>query len=102
MTIREALARLLDGRDLTQDEARETMEAVMRGEATPAQIGGFLGALRVKGETADEIAGFAEAMRSHVLEVRPALELEELYREGDGDDAALRRAARPVIEANRA
>jgi len=72
MTLQEALARLLDGGDLTQEEARDSMEAVMRGEATPAQIGGFLGALRVKGETADEITGFAEAMRSHVLEVRPA------------------------------
>jgi anthranilate phosphoribosyltransferase len=43
----------------------------MRGEATPAQIGGFLVALRLKGETADEIAGCAEAMRAHVLPVRP-------------------------------
>jgi anthranilate phosphoribosyltransferase len=43
----------------------------MRGEATPAQIGAFLVALRVKGETPDEIAGCAEAMREHVLAVRP-------------------------------
>src|SRR5687767_14254743 len=47
------------------------MDSVMRGEATPAQIGGFLVALRLKGETADEIAGFAEAMRAHVVPVRP-------------------------------
>jgi len=44
----------------------------MAGEATPAQIGAFLVALRMKGETADEIAGCAEAMREHVLVVRPA------------------------------
>jgi len=44
---------------------------VMEGEATPAQIGGLLVALRLKGETADEIAGCAEAMRAHVLTVRP-------------------------------
>jgi anthranilate phosphoribosyltransferase len=47
------------------------MNEIMRGEATPAQIGGFLVALRSKGETADEITGCAEAMRDHVLVVRP-------------------------------
>ena len=51
MTIQEALARLLDGKDLTREEAREVMGEVMRGEATQAQIGGLLVALRVKGET---------------------------------------------------
>jgi anthranilate phosphoribosyltransferase len=65
------LSRLLDGHDLTRDEAREAMNTIMSGEATPAQIGGFLVALRLKGETADEIAGCAEAMRAHVLPVRP-------------------------------
>src|SRR5919109_1991514 len=69
--IQKALQRLLDGHDLTRDEAREVMGGIMRGEATPAQIGGFLIALRVKGETPDEIAGCAEAMREHVLAVRP-------------------------------
>src|SRR5207302_1169580 len=66
-----ALQQLLDGRDLSRSDAREVMGAIMRGEATPAQIGGFLIALRVKGETPDEIAGCAEAMREHVLVVRP-------------------------------
>src|ERR671914_202491 len=70
--IQPALERLLEGRDLTREEARTVMEEVMRGEATPAQIGGFLVALRLKGETADEIAGCAEAMRAHVLSVSPA------------------------------
>jgi anthranilate phosphoribosyltransferase len=71
VTVQEALARLLDGHDLSRDEARSVMDEVMSGEATPAQIGGLLVALRLKGETADEIAGCAEAMRSHVLTVRP-------------------------------
>jgi anthranilate phosphoribosyltransferase len=71
VTVQQALGRLLDGRDLSRDEARAVMNEVMEGEATPAQIGGFLVALRLKGETADEIAGCAEAMRSHVLTVQP-------------------------------
>jgi anthranilate phosphoribosyltransferase len=69
--IQAALARILDGHDLDQDEARGVMDEIMRGEATPAQIGGFLVALRLKGETAEEITGCAEAMREHVLAVRP-------------------------------
>ena len=52
--IQSALGRLLDGEDLTRDESREVMDAIMSGQATPAQIGGFLVALRLKGETADE------------------------------------------------
>jgi anthranilate phosphoribosyltransferase len=71
MTVQEALARLLEGRDLTRAQARDVMGEIMRGEATPAQIGGFLVALRLKGETAAEIAGCAEAMRAHVLAVHP-------------------------------
>jgi anthranilate phosphoribosyltransferase len=69
--IQQALQQVLDGRDLTRDETREVMGEIMAGDATPAQIGGFLVALRVKGETADEIAGCAEAMRAHVLAVQP-------------------------------
>jgi anthranilate phosphoribosyltransferase len=69
--IQYALGVLLDGHDLTREQAREAMGAIMTGEATPAQIGGFLVALRIKGETPDEIAGFAEAIRGHVLAVTP-------------------------------
>jgi anthranilate phosphoribosyltransferase len=69
--IQVALAQLLDGVSLPRELAREAMLEIMRGDATPGQIGGFLVALRAKGETADEIAGCAEAMREHVLPVRP-------------------------------
>jgi anthranilate phosphoribosyltransferase len=69
--IQEALGKVLDGHDLARADARAVMNEIMRGEATPAQIGGFLVALRLKGETADEISGCAEAMRDHVLAVRP-------------------------------
>ena len=69
--IQQALAQLLDGHDLSREEAHGVMGSIMSGEATPAQIAGFLIALRAKGETADEIAGCAEAMREHALQVRP-------------------------------
>ena len=69
--IQEALQQLLDGRALSRAQARSVMGSIMSGEATPAQIGAFLVALRLKGETVDEIAGCAEAMRDHVLPVRP-------------------------------
>jgi anthranilate phosphoribosyltransferase len=69
--IQQTISRLCDGQDLTQAEAHDAMGEIMRGEATQAQIAGFLVALRAKGETADEIAGCAEAMRELVLHVRP-------------------------------
>ena len=69
--IQEALARLLDGHDLDRAQAREVMNEIMAGETTQAQIGGFLVALRLKGETPDEIAGFAEAIREQAVVVRP-------------------------------
>jgi anthranilate phosphoribosyltransferase len=70
--IQQTIQTLLDGRDLGREGAREVMGEIMRGEATPAQIGAFLVAFRAKGELADEIAGCAEAMREHVVPVRPS------------------------------
>ncbi|MGI8886107.1 MAG: anthranilate phosphoribosyltransferase [Gaiellaceae bacterium] len=70
--IQAASAQLLERRDLTREQARGVMDEIMRGDATPAQIGGFLVALRAKGETVPEIAGCAEAMRDHVLPVSPS------------------------------
>ena len=69
--IQAVISKLLDGSQLARAEARAVMDEIMRGDATPAQIGGFLIALRAKGETTDEITGCAEAMRDHVLAVRP-------------------------------
>ncbi|GIQ61761.1 anthranilate phosphoribosyltransferase [Paenibacillus cisolokensis] len=64
MTMQRALATMMSGTDLTREEAREVMEIIMSGKATSAQIAGIVTALRMKGETVDEIAGFAEVMRS--------------------------------------
>lgn len=63
MNIQQALAQLVEGEPLSREAMREVMGTVMAGEATPAQIGALLIALRIRGETIDEIAGAAEAMR---------------------------------------
>ncbi len=63
MTFRDILAKTVDGGDLSRDEARFAMELIMSGEATAAQIGAFLAAMRAKGETVEEIAAFTTVMR---------------------------------------
>ena len=67
--VRGALATIVDGGTLSMDEAHAAMGAVMDGEATPAQLAAFLMGLRMRGETADELAGFAAAMRDRVVRV---------------------------------
>ena len=62
--IQEAIATLIEGRNLARHEAAEALRDIMTGQATPAQIGAFLVALRMKGETVEEITGLAETMRS--------------------------------------
>lgn len=63
MQLEAALQKLAEGKDLTQAETKSVFKQVMSGDATPAQIGGLLMAMRVKGETTQEIAGAAETMR---------------------------------------
>jgi anthranilate phosphoribosyltransferase len=67
--VRAALASVVDGDTLSMDAARSAMGEVMDGEATPAQLAALLVALRMRGETVDELAGFAAAMRERVLRV---------------------------------
>ena len=64
-----ALNRVADGKDLDVATARAVMDEIMEGVATPAQMGGFLAALRVKGETVEELTGMVESMRHHALRV---------------------------------
>jgi anthranilate phosphoribosyltransferase len=73
MGIREAIAEVINFRHLTLEQAEAAMDDIMNGEATPAQIGCYLAALRMKGETVDEIAGSAKSMRGHVIPVHVAL-----------------------------
>ncbi len=87
----DGVARLEKGDVLARDEARALMECILRGEATDAQITSFLLALRERGETVDELVGFAEAMRVHARPVfgavpRPAGALLDTC--GTGGDGA--------------
>ena len=63
MDIPAALKHIVDGQDLSQEQATQVFHTIMSGAGTPAQIGALLAALRVKGETAEEIAGAAMTMR---------------------------------------
>lgn len=69
--IREAIENLVNGRELSYREAFESMRKIMSGEATPSQIAAFLTALRMKGETAEEIMAFASVMRSFCHKISP-------------------------------
>ncbi len=72
--IQEAIQQLIAGRDLTREEAYKVMGQIMSGAATDAQIGGFLVALRCKGESVDEIAGCAQVMREKATRVHTSRE----------------------------
>ncbi len=83
--VRAALAAVVDGRTLSLDEARAAMGSVMDGEATPAQLAALLVALRMRGETTDELAGFAGAMRDRVVRVEaPVGTIDLVGTGGDG------------------
>ena len=69
--IKDAIAKLIDRQHLTEAEAEAVMQEIMEGQATPAQIAAYLTALRMKGETADEITGSARAMRAKAVRIRP-------------------------------
>lgn len=67
--VRAALATIVEGRTLSTEQAHVVMSDVMDGEATPPQLGALLMALRMRGETVEELAGFAQAMRERVTRV---------------------------------
>jgi len=71
VTVPAAIGVAISGGSLTEEQAVEVMGLVMDGEATPAQIASLVTAMRMKGETVDEITGFARAMRARVTPVRP-------------------------------
>lgn len=68
--IKEAIQALVVGKSLSMDEAAQVMSEIMEGQVTPAQFGAFVTALRLKGETVEEIAGLAKTMRAKAIQVR--------------------------------
>ncbi|OEU73087.1 MAG: anthranilate phosphoribosyltransferase [Desulfuromonadales bacterium C00003093] len=68
--IKEAIAKLVERQDLAESEMIGAMNQIMGGEATPAQVGSFITALRMKGETISEIVGAARVMRAHATPIR--------------------------------
>ncbi|MGN7614659.1 anthranilate phosphoribosyltransferase, partial [Magnetococcales bacterium HHB-1] len=85
MTIQSALAQLVLRKDLSMEASRAVMDQIMSGKATPAQIGAYITALRMKGETIDEIAGAAQAMRekAHAIHA-PGTAVDTCGTGGDG------------------
>jgi anthranilate phosphoribosyltransferase len=70
--IADLIKKAVDGIDLTSEEANAAMSEIMSGEATPIQISAFLVAMRMKGETVEEVTEFARVMREHVRKVHPS------------------------------
>jgi anthranilate phosphoribosyltransferase len=67
----DLLMKLTDGQNLTREEAKQAIEGMVSGSFTPSQTAGILIALKMKGETVDEICAFAEGMRAHAVSIRP-------------------------------
>ena len=84
--IQEAIYQLVNGKDLTFEQASQVMEEMMTGEATQAQMGGFLTALRMQGETIDEITAFAQVMREKGVKIEPKRDVIDIVGTG-GDEA---------------
>ncbi|HAW50327.1 TPA: anthranilate phosphoribosyltransferase [bacterium] len=73
--IKEVISKVVDRKDLSQEEAYQTMLEIMEGEATDSQIASYITALRMKGETIDEITGSAKAMREKAIYVDPSSDI---------------------------
>ena len=86
--IQQAIARLVEGHELTAEEVDESLEEIISGAAAPAQIAGLLVALRGKGETADDLAAFARTFRRHSLRIHPRVDGKLVDTCGTGGDGA--------------
>ena len=69
--MKELIQKVVDRQDLTQEEAQKAMKLMLSGQASQAQIGSFLTALRMKGETLDELTGFAYVLKQKAEHIAP-------------------------------
>lgn len=83
---KEMLKTAIEGNTLTTEEAREAMDTIMNGEATPSQIASLLTVLRFRGETIEEMTGFVQSMRKHVISINHDMEVMDTC--GTGGDGA--------------
>src|SRR5438309_10435477 len=87
--LKSIIGKVATGATLTRDEAASAYDSMMSGEATPSHMGGLLMALRVRGETVDEITGAVSAMRAKMLRVyAPADAIDVVGSRGDGSGSA--------------
>lgn len=87
MTVfKDLIAKVADGQTLTPDEARQAFEVILSGSATPSQLGGFLMALRVRGESIAEVTGAVATMRSKMLTVKAPADAIDIV--GTGGDSS--------------
>jgi anthranilate phosphoribosyltransferase len=84
--IKEAIQTVVESKALTVDQAAQVMEEIMNGEVTPAQFGAFVTALRMKGETVEELAGMARTMRAKAIRANPGVRVVDTC--GTGGDGA--------------
>lgn len=90
MNIQEAIAKVIQKQDLTENEMVSAMDAIMSGEATPAQIGSFITALRMKGETVEEITGAVRVMREKATPIDAGVTEDDILMDtcGTGGDGS--------------
>jgi len=86
--IQEAIRKIVGHEGLTAEQARACMKEIMEGKATPAQIGAFLTALRMKGETVTEVTEFAKVMREFCVRIAPSVNGRLIDTCGTGGDSA--------------
>ena len=97
--LKSIIGKVATGASLSRDEAASAFDAMMSGEATPSQMGGLLMALRVRGETVDEITGAVTAMRSKMLTVTAPPDAVDIVGTGGDGSGSVNVSTRSAFDA---